>query len=108
MANRSVLFALAAIAGFGAAALAPSGAFAFARLGGGAVVVGNPIVRGPVLHGNGIHEGRFAFYRGAPTAVPQMKCIPRQMHKLFPLDPNADPDFVSALAAHMCGLRTAG
>jgi hypothetical protein len=108
MANRSVLFALAAMAGLGAAMLAPGGAFAFARPGGGAVVAGNPIVRGPVLHGNGIHEGRFAFYRGAPSPVPQLKCIPRQMHKLFRLDPNADPDFVAATAAHLCGVRDAG
>jgi hypothetical protein len=108
MVNRSIVLTLAAIAGFGAATLAPGGAFAFARLAGGVLVASNPIVRAPGFHGNSIHEGRFAFYRGAPTPVPQMKCIPRQMRKLFALDPNADPDFVAATAAHLCGVRDAG
>jgi hypothetical protein len=74
-------------------------AVAFSRTGG--IPVGNA--------GGGGYQGmRFTFSHGSSTALPQMRCIPRQMRKLFALDPSADPDFVAATAAHLCGVRDAG
>jgi hypothetical protein len=94
----------ATVIGVGLGALCATNAAAFAR-------IGSPGASGMVTveHGASLYRGvHFTSLHGPVTALPQQRCIPRQMHKLFALDPNADPDFVAATAAHLCGVRNAG
>jgi hypothetical protein len=94
-------------AGLGIGTLTPTVAFSFVPVGGAAVRAGT-IPRGPSMGGSG-YQGRHVIVSiGTSRALPQMRCIPRQMRRLFALDPSADPDFVAATAAHLCGVRDAG
>lgn len=90
--------------GLGLGALCATNAAAFARIGGPGASGIVTVQHGPSLY-RGLH---FTSFRGTVSAFPQQRCIPRQMRRLFALDPNADPDFVAATAAHLCGIRNAG